>query len=246
MKPISNVDAERSILGAILLDSDAFYQTDTLSSMDFSLESHRKIYGAMTVLCDEQKPVDIVTLHEQLNRSKEIDIIGGVAYLSSLTEGMPRGSNIIHYVRIVREYSQKRKLAAVLTRALSQIEDAEYGVTVSDLISKADKEILSIQGNEKFRPRHISEVLTEVDQDIAEERSIDPDKETIGYRTGLKELDAMTCGYHKREMTIIGGWTSDGKSVLMKQGVLAQMCDDNRVLVFTREVSRQQFGRDLK
>ena len=91
----ASLDAERSILGAILLDNDTYPQAaESLRAEDFSLDSHRRIYARMVDLNDTGRPVDIVTLADELGRRKEVEAVGGVAYLSSLTDGMPRRENI--------------------------------------------------------------------------------------------------------------------------------------------------------
>ena len=98
----ANVDAERTILGAILLDNAAHAEAaEKLSEDDFSLDSHRRIFLRMTELMNSQRAVDIVTLANELARFKEIESIGGVAYLASLTEGLPRRPVIEEYIRIV-------------------------------------------------------------------------------------------------------------------------------------------------
>jgi len=91
----ASLDAERSILGAILLDNEIFPQAaESLRGEDFSLDSHRRIYARMVELNETSRPIDIVTLTEELGRHKEVEAVGGVAYISSLTEGLPRRENI--------------------------------------------------------------------------------------------------------------------------------------------------------
>lgn len=123
--PPANTDAEKAILGAILLDNEAYNEaTDKLGlkGSDFFLDSHRRIWRRMAALMKEQRAVDIVTLSEGLNRHKEIETIGGVAYLASLTEGLPRRPVIEDYIRIVKERRQERaalKLAESVTARVS-------------------------------------------------------------------------------------------------------------------------------
>src|SRR5260370_32605517 len=99
----ASLDAERSILGAILLDNEILPQAaESLRADDFSLDSHRRIYMRMLELNETSRPIDIVTLTEELGRKKEVEAVGGAAYLWSLTEGRPRRENIGHYVNIVK------------------------------------------------------------------------------------------------------------------------------------------------
>src|SRR6266581_9734637 len=125
----ANIDAERVILGAILLDNSAHSEaSERIDADDFSLDSHRRIYLRMTDLMDSQRAVDIVTLAEELAKHKEVESVGGVAYLASLTEGLPRRPVIEEYIKIVKDKSLLRRLmsicAAAIARAADQSETA--------------------------------------------------------------------------------------------------------------------------
>src|SRR5947209_11211179 len=107
----ANIDAEKTILGAILLDNAAHSESaEKLEADDFSLDSHQRIYMRMSELITSQRPVDIVTLSNELARYKEIEAVGGVAYLASLTEGLPRRPVIDEYIKIVKDKSLLRRL----------------------------------------------------------------------------------------------------------------------------------------
>src|SRR5258707_15291931 len=96
----ASTDGERSILGAILLENDIFSRAaEHLRADVFSLDSHRRIYTRMVEMNESGRGIDIITLSEELSRKKELEAIGGVAYLASLTEGLPRRENIEHYVK---------------------------------------------------------------------------------------------------------------------------------------------------
>ena len=117
--PISQ-EAEKSILGAILVDNKLYAQAaQVLTNQDFSLDANRQIYSRICALQDSGRPVDMITLVEELNRHNEVEAIGGVAYLSSLIDGVPERTSIEHYVRIVREKSVLRFLA-------HEAEDIQY------------------------------------------------------------------------------------------------------------------------
>src|ERR1700729_3001134 len=125
----ANIDAEKTILGAILLDNAAHAEVaEALKPDDFSLDSHRRIYLRMSELTDTGRAVDIVTLANELARYKEVESVGGVAYLASLTEGLPRRPVIEDYIRIVKDKSLLRRLmgicSAAIARAADQSEDA--------------------------------------------------------------------------------------------------------------------------
>src|ERR1700733_10078514 len=126
----TNAEAERAILGAILLDNAAFNEAaQHLRSADFSLDSHRRIYGRMTDLAESSRPIDLITLIEELTQHKELEAVGDVGYVSSLLDGVPDRPSIAHYIKIVREKALLRGLIhtanAAIARAADQSEPAE-------------------------------------------------------------------------------------------------------------------------
>ncbi len=137
----ANVDAEKTILGAILLDNAAHAEAaEKLIDEDFSLDSHRRIFQRMTELINAQKAVDIVTLANELARYKEIESIGGVAYLASLTEGLPRRPVIEEYIRIVKDKSLLRKLMLICSNAIARA--ADQGEAALDVLSAAESQLM--------------------------------------------------------------------------------------------------------
>ncbi len=114
----ANVEAERSILGAILLDNFAYNQAaEHLRIEDFSLDSHRRIYSRMVDLAESSRPIDMITLIEELDRHKDLQAIGDVPYVSSLLEGVPDRPSIEHYVKIVRDKALLRGLISAANRS---------------------------------------------------------------------------------------------------------------------------------
>ncbi len=117
----ANIDAEKTILGAILLDNASHAEaSERLEPEDFSLDSHRRIYQRMSELINAERAVDIVTLANELARNKEVESVGGVAYLASLTEGLPRRPVIEEYIRIVKDKSLLRKLMLICSAAIAR------------------------------------------------------------------------------------------------------------------------------
>ena len=106
-----NLEAERSVLGAILLHNDAFnLAAEVIDSVDFFRDAHRRIFGKMVKLAERGDAIDLVTLKEELGRSGELDEVGGPAYLPALVDGVPRSTNVEHYARIVKEKATLRSL----------------------------------------------------------------------------------------------------------------------------------------
>src|SRR5262249_15526845 len=124
----SNIDAERAILGAVLLENAALDQAaQLLKPDDFYLDSHRRLFDRMLEMSERSVPIDLVTLSEELMNKNQIEAVGGAAYLSSLTDGLPRLANIEHYVRIVRDKALLRQMLkvcdSVYTRCMESTEE---------------------------------------------------------------------------------------------------------------------------
>ena len=138
----ANIDAERTLLGAVLLDDAALhYLVGVLNSDDFALDSHRRIYQAMTEMRGRGEAVDIVTLSDVLTGKKEIEAIGGVAYLASLTEGLPRHPSCRDYVRIVKAKSLLRRLLLECSMAIAKIYAGDSGFAIIDALKAKIAEI---------------------------------------------------------------------------------------------------------
>ena len=135
----ANIDAEKTILGAILLDNAAHSEaTEKLDASDFSLDSHQRIFLRMTDLMNAQRAVDIVTLANDLARHKEIETVGGVAYLASLTEGLPLRPVIEDYIRIVKDKSHLRRLMAICSSTIARAADqSETYLEIADWMTSA-------------------------------------------------------------------------------------------------------------
>src|SRR6202050_2066292 len=137
----ANVDAEKTILGAILLDNAAHAEAaEHIEPDDFSLDSHRRIFLRMSELIDTGRTVDIVTLSHELSRYKEVEAVGGVAYLASLTEGLPRRPVIEEYIRIVKDKSLLRKLMGICSMAIARA--AEQGESALEVLGAAEADLM--------------------------------------------------------------------------------------------------------
>src|SRR5579872_2855017 len=139
----ASLDAERAVLGAILLDNLTYNQAaESLRAEDFSLDSHRRIYLRIMELAETGRPIDFVTLTEQLGQHKEIEAVGGVAYVTSLTDGLPRVKNIEQYVRIVKD---KALLRGLIHAASSAIQKAyEQDGPAEEIVDAAESAIFQI------------------------------------------------------------------------------------------------------
>ena len=161
--PPSNVEAERAVLGAILLECSCSERPEwmahwsivsALEPGDFILSSHQTIYTRMAELVGAGSQVDIVTLVNRLTEEKEIESIGGVAYLASLTEGLPRRPRVLEYVKIIKAKSLLRRLISSCTEAARKAYDGESGFTIlNDLkLQIADIEATARRGMRPLAP----------------------------------------------------------------------------------------------
>src|SRR5580692_8788382 len=138
-----NVEAERSILGAILLDNNAINPAiEKLKPEDFFHDHHRRIYQQMIVLGEAQQAIDLVTLTEQLQRSGELESAGGAAYIAQLMDGMPRITNVEHYARIVKEKAMLRGLIHAIAGIQRQAIEAKEDVGL--IFDRAKRTIASL------------------------------------------------------------------------------------------------------
>jgi replicative DNA helicase len=240
----ANVDAEKTILGAILLDNSAHSEAaEKLEAGDFSLESHSRIFLRMTELMDAQRAVDIVTLANELARNKEVESVGGVAYLASLTEGLPRRPVIEEYIRIVKDKSLLRKLMGICSMAIARA--ADQSESALDVLGVAEAELM------KVTEKGLSGGFQSLDQIVAHSfGTIDnlykQSREVTGLATGFKQLDTMTSGLQKGELIIIAARPSMGKTALaINIAENAAVQSKATVAVFSLEMSKESLLRRM-
>jgi len=240
----ANVDAEKTILGAILLDNAAHAEAaEKLESDDFSLDSHRRIFLRMSELMDAQHAVDIVTLANELTRYKEVDVVGGVAYLASLTEGLPRRPVIEEYIRIVKDKSLLRKLMAICSMAIARA--ADQGESALDVLGAAESQLMEV--TEKGLTHGFQSLHQIVEHSFG---SIDnlykQSREVTGLATSFTEFDRMTSGLQKGELIIIAARPSMGKTALaINIAQNAAIKSGAKVAVFSLEMSKESLLRRM-
>jgi replicative DNA helicase len=240
----ANIDAEKTILGAILLDNAAHAEAaEKLESDDFSLDSHRRIFLRMSELMDAQRAVDIVTLANELSRFKEVEAIGGVAYLASLTEGLPRRPVIEEYIRIVKDKSLLRKLMGICSMAIARA--ADQGETALEVLGAAEAQLMQVT------EKGITSGFQSLDQIVQHSfGTIDnlykQSREVTGLATGFRQLDIMTSGLQKGELIIIAARPSMGKTALaINIAENAAVTSKATVAVFSLEMSKESLLRRM-
>jgi replicative DNA helicase len=138
-----NLEAERSVLGAVLIHNDAFNQAaEVLSPGDFYRDAHRRIFEKMIQLSERGNAIDFVTLKEELSRTGELDEVGGPAYISALVDGLPHAANVEYYARIVREKATLRNLIVASNKNLASAYEAEQEPNL--ILDEAEQAIFAI------------------------------------------------------------------------------------------------------
>lgn len=234
-----NLEAEKSVLGAILINNQAFNQAaEVIDAQDFFRDAHRRIFEKMVGLTDRNEPVDFVTLTDELTRSGELDEVGGPAYVSSLTDGVPRSANVEYYARIVKEKSTLRRLIQASNEVLVRAYDAEEDA--DDLLDEAERTIFSIaEGRMRSGFVKLSEL---VDGGYAMLEQLQASRGLVtGVPSGFVELDEMTSGFQKSDLVIVAARPAMGKtSFVMNIALNAALEAGKSVGVFSLEMSKEQ------
>jgi replicative DNA helicase len=236
-------DVERSILGGILLDNQHFYELQPeLKSEYFGSDGHRRIYAAMHRMAAAGTSVDIVTLAAELERRKEIEAVGGIAYISSLIDGVPERPSLVHYVQIVKDRYRRRSLSVICDSAIGLANDIT--TPTDETLAKLERSLLRLRGTEAEQSvSSIRDIVPEVLNEMEAIRSMCG--RTIGLTTGLESLDIDTTGIREDEYWVIGAMPSRGKTVLGVQMAAANAKKGIPVLFFSHEMTRRQLVRRM-
>jgi replicative DNA helicase len=240
----ASVHAEMTILGAMLVEPVAITDASmSLKADDFALDSHRRIYAAMMTLSEAGHAVDIVTVSEELRKRKELDSIGSVAYLASLSEGLPRKLSIESYVRIVRDKSLMRQLMTVCDVGMASAADqSEEALNVLNDVSTRLMEISdhAITGGLAGIPEIVKGSFGSIDQLYEQGR------EVTGLATHYVEFDKMTSGLQPSDLVIIAARPSMGKTAwAINIAENAAVRSGKVVAVFSLEMSKESLLRRM-
>src|SRR5689334_3612387 len=234
-----NLEAERSVLGAILLHNDAFnLAAEVIDAQDFFRDAHRRIFDKMVALAERGDAIDLVTLKEELGRSGDLDDIGGPAYIAALVDGVPRSTNVEHYAKIIKEKSTLRHLIFSANKIVSTAYEAEEDADV--ILDQAEHAIFAI-ADDKVRDGFVSmKQLAQSSLDTIEK--LHARKELItGVPSGFTDLDEMMSGLQPSDLIIVAARPSMGKTSLVLN--IAQHVGtktDMTVGVFSLEMSKEQ------
>jgi replicative DNA helicase len=234
----ASAEAERAILGAILLDNSSYPQAaEFLRAEDFSLDSHRRIYLRMMELAETGRAIDFVTLTEQLGQHKEIESVGGVAYVTSLTDGLPRVKNIEQYVKIVKDKALLRGLIHAATSAIQKAYEQE--APAEEIVDAAESEIFKVAEQRIGRGfQGVQEIVKQSFGSI--DKLYEQGQRITGLETHFTEFDNKTSGLQKSDLIIIAARPSMGKTALaINIAENAAVLDHKVVGVFSLEMSRE-------
>jgi replicative DNA helicase len=234
----ANVEAERSILGAILLDNLAYNQAaEHLRPEDFSLDSNRRIYSRMIDLAESSRPIDIVTLVDELSRNKELQAIGDMAYVSSLLDGVPDRPSIEHYVKIVRDKALLRGLIHAANATIARA--ADQSDPVEDILNDTEAAIFGL--SEKRIGRGFLGVQEIVKDSFGSvDALLQRGQRITGLATHYNDLDEMTSGLQKADLVILAARPSMGKTAFaMNIAENASITEGKVVGIFSLEMSRE-------
>jgi replicative DNA helicase len=236
-----NLDAERSVLGAILLRNDTFNQAaELIDADDFFRDAHKRIFNAMVELNERSDAIDLITLKEALSRTGELDEVGGPAYIARLVDGVPRATNVEYYAKIIKEKATLRALISSAYQILQEAYDADQDA--DEVLDQAEKRIFEV-ADKRIRSGFVPlsalvqgsfDTLTKLQQ----HRGL-----ITGVPTGFTDLDEMTSGLQAGDLVLVAARPSMGKTSFTLN--IAQHAALNRerpmtVGFFSLEMSAQQ------
>jgi replicative DNA helicase len=234
-----NIDAERSLLGAVLVNNENYYRViELLRPEDLYLDAHRTILRQMIALVERSRAIDLVTLQEELLRAAQLESVGGISYLASLLDGIPHLINIEHYIEIIREKSLLRQMVNATNKIMAECFD--QAVPAEEILDRAEKALFDL--SEK---RIKTGFVAVRDMEASATRLLEKlynDREMItGIATGYVDLDRMTSGLQRSDLIILAARPSMGKTAFclnIAQHVALKA--GGKVGIFSLEMSKEQ------
>ena len=242
--PPHNAEAERSVLGAAMLDKDVLSEIlEEVKAEDFYNENHKEIFQAIWELYKDNSPVDMLTVCEELKRRKALDMVGGRAYIATLTAEVPSTANAAEYAKIVAEKATLRQM--IKTSEDITEKGYEAKMDAAEILDYAESGIFSIaQRRQKNDYAKIQDVLLE-NLRIIDEASKNKDK-IVGIPTGFKELDEKTSGLQRSDLVIVAARPAMGKTAFaLNIAQQSAVKAGSSVIIFSLEMGKEQLGQRL-
>lgn len=233
----SNIEAERLVLGSIMLDDSLYIQTaGTLEPDDFMLDRHRRIFRRMGDLHERGESIDRVTVANELQRYDELEAVGGLSYLISLDDGLPRIVNLDSYIRIVKDKALLRHVIHIAqhmtNRCLAGEED------VNEILGSAEESLLKLGEARGKTMATARQIVEEYEGGI--NAFLDPSKRIQGIGTGFYKLDEMTGGLHAGDLFILAARPSMGKTAMaLNIAYHVAVKGQQPVAIFSLEMSKE-------
>lgn len=246
-----NVEAEKALLGAILIAKDKSIVIDEVNqiikSTDFYRKANQVIYLTILDLFNTRKDIDSITLTEKLTNTNQLESVGGIAYITDLSNCVPSAVNIKSYANIVRENAIKRELINAGQKIIQQAREADGDVDINLVLDNAEKDILEIAktANNTDRIVEPAEYIMNAFTEIEKRYNSSQDGKLFGLDTGFSELNRMTGGLQKSDLIILGARPSMGKTAFALN-ILANLARKNvSVAIFSLEMSSEQLTNRL-
>ena len=238
--PPQNIEAEESILSAIIIDNEVFYDIQNfLQPKHFYKTAHIKIFEIMVDLLGRKEPVDLITLATELTNRKQLAEIGGATYLARLVNEVPLAVNIRQYAKYVINAFVLRKTIEASHNIIRKCFDKSEEIDV--VIDYSQKQIMNVMSESFTTGNKILKIDSMIDESIDRWENLYRNPKAItGLSTGFKEIDLITCGLQKSDLIIIAARPSAGKSALMMNMGINAAKDDKKTLVFELEMAKQQ------
>ena len=237
--PPQNLDAEKSLLVAVLIDEEVLaHAAEITHANDFYDKNHGLIFAGMMRLFEKHKPVDLLTLTDELKRKDELEMVGGSAYLTELTNYVPTAAHASAYAEMVAQTAVRRRLI----KASGDISELGYdeSTTTQELLEKAEAELFSVSDQSTKQDLvSLESILTDSFDRIEE---LSKNKGSLrGVRTGYRDLDNMTAGLQKSDLIILAARPAMGKTTLVTNlAYNVATIEKKPVLFFSLEMSKEQ------
>jgi len=247
-----NVEAERAVLGAVLINNNTFYRViGTIDVESFFKDAHRKIFAAMRRLAEQSRPIDVITLREELMHGGDLKDIGGAAYLSSLLDVVPDIANVEWYASLVKEKAVLRRLILMSSSVMRAATDTAS--TPGEVLNIAEKSLYDIAEGTTEKGFVSLEKITRTNMAAIEQIHANPGRLVTGLPTGYDRFNEMTSGFQPGDLIILAARPSMGKTSLMmniaetialpgKDGLPRAGDRLYSVGVFSLEMSKEQIG----
>lgn len=237
-QPPQNPEAEASLLGAILIDSDALVKiADIISSDDFFEARHKHIYGAVVALYEKRSPIDVLTLADELKNNGFLDMVGGPSYLTELTNFVPTAAHVEQYADIVAQKALRRRLI----KASQQMTTLGFDESkaLRELIEEAETTLFEVSN------QHVKQSVVSLEKILEESfdrlDDLHKDKNKLrGVPTGFKDMDNILAGLQRSDLFILAARPSMGKTALALNLAHNVAVSGHSVLVFSLEMSKEQ------